>query len=163
GCPRGRPRYRRDVVGGQARAMTSQTPPQAPDPGAVPPGGPGVASFFDRIRAFGAVRPHEGRWAAGLGARLPRRWRPGPVPPRAPAGTPAPGPPSPAASGDPSGDSSGDSPGEPSGDPSGDPSDGDPSAPVTPPSGGTGPDGSGSLASGPGPAPASSMPLPEYG
>jgi phage shock protein PspC (stress-responsive transcriptional regulator) len=54
--------------------MTSQTPPQAPGPQAVPPGGPGVAHFFDRIRAFGAVRPDEGRWAAGVAAGLARRW-----------------------------------------------------------------------------------------
>jgi phage shock protein PspC (stress-responsive transcriptional regulator) len=54
--------------------MTSQTPPQAPGPQAVPPGGPGVARFFDRIRAFGAVRPDEGRWAAGVAAGLARRW-----------------------------------------------------------------------------------------
>ena len=66
--------------------MTSQTPPpasgpQAPpppppptDPQPVPPGGPGVAQFFDRIRAFGAVRPDDGRWAAGVAAGLARRW-----------------------------------------------------------------------------------------
>jgi phage shock protein PspC (stress-responsive transcriptional regulator) len=40
----------------------------------MPPGGPGVASFFDRIRAFGAVRPDEGRWAAGVASGLARRW-----------------------------------------------------------------------------------------
>src|SRR3954464_8970086 len=59
--------------------MTSQTPPQAPGPQPVPPGGPGVASFFDRIRAFGAVRPDEGRWAAGVAAGLARRWGIDPV------------------------------------------------------------------------------------
>src|SRR4051812_9472380 len=59
--------------------MTSQTPPQAPGPQAMPPGGPGVASFFDRTRPFGAVRPDEGRWAAGVAAGLARRWGIDPV------------------------------------------------------------------------------------
>jgi len=59
--------------------MTSQTPPQAPGPQAAPPGGPGVASFFDRIRAYGAVRPDEGRWVAGVAAGLARRWGIDPV------------------------------------------------------------------------------------
>jgi phage shock protein PspC (stress-responsive transcriptional regulator) len=39
-----------------------------------PPGGPGVASFFDRIRSYGAVRPDDGRWFAGVAAALARRW-----------------------------------------------------------------------------------------
>src|SRR5919202_6950778 len=50
--------------------MTAQPPP----PQAPPPGGPGVASFFDRIRSYGAVRPDEGRWFAGVAAALARRW-----------------------------------------------------------------------------------------
>src|ERR671939_1716803 len=59
--------------------MTSQTPPQAPGSQAVPPGGPGVAAFFDRIRSYGAVRPDGGRGAAGGAAGLPRRWGLDPV------------------------------------------------------------------------------------
>ncbi len=63
--------------------MTSPTPPPAPGPQAPPPptdpqppspGGPAVAQFFDRIRSFGAVRPDDGRWAAGVAAGLARRW-----------------------------------------------------------------------------------------
>src|SRR5918912_4549511 len=51
--------------------MTTQPPPPAP---ATPPGGPGVAAFFDRIRRYGAVRPDEGRWFACVAAGLARRW-----------------------------------------------------------------------------------------
>jgi phage shock protein PspC (stress-responsive transcriptional regulator) len=51
--------------------MTAQPPPPVP---ASPPGGPGVAAFFDRIRRYGAVRPDEGRWFAGVSAGLARRW-----------------------------------------------------------------------------------------
>ncbi len=71
--------------------MTSPTPPPASDPQAPPsspppppppptdppatsPGGPAVAQFFDRVRSFGAVRPDEGRWVAGVAAGLARRW-----------------------------------------------------------------------------------------
>jgi phage shock protein PspC (stress-responsive transcriptional regulator) len=66
--------------------MTSQTPPPppgpttpGPPPGPLPgpqgppPGGPQVAEFFDKIRAWGAVRPDDGRWAAGVAAALARR------------------------------------------------------------------------------------------
>ena len=33
-----------------------------------------MASFFDRIRSYGAVRPDDGRWFAGVAAALARRW-----------------------------------------------------------------------------------------
>ena len=33
-----------------------------------------MASFFDRIRGYGAVRPNDGRWLAGVAAALARRW-----------------------------------------------------------------------------------------
>src|ERR671938_610715 len=51
--------------------MTAQ-PPLPPQ--GTPPGGPGVAAFFDRIRRYGAVRPDDGRWFAGVAAGLARRW-----------------------------------------------------------------------------------------
>src|ERR671938_1368201 len=51
--------------------MTAQ-PPLPPQ--GSPPGGPGVAAFFDRIRRYGAVRPDDGRWFAGVAAGLARRW-----------------------------------------------------------------------------------------
>ena len=63
--------------------MTSQTPPPPTEPHpsghgtgpeGMPPGGPQVGQFFDRIRAYGAVRPDDGRWAAGVAAGLARRW-----------------------------------------------------------------------------------------
>jgi len=40
----------------------------------MPPGGPQVGQFFDRVRGYGAVRPDDGRWAAGVAAALARRW-----------------------------------------------------------------------------------------
>ena len=56
--------------------MPASTPPPLPPPlpEAPPPGGPGVAQFFDRIRRYGAVRPDEGRWFAGVASGLARRW-----------------------------------------------------------------------------------------
>ena len=63
--------------------MTSQTPPPASEPHpsghaagpeGMPPGGPQVGQFFDRVRGYGAVRPDDGRWAAGVAAGLARRW-----------------------------------------------------------------------------------------
>src|SRR4051794_7991780 len=51
----------------------STTPPPATEE-PTPPGGPGVAQFFDRIRRYGAVRPDDGRWFAGVAAALARRW-----------------------------------------------------------------------------------------
>src|SRR3954454_6652357 len=51
----------------------STTPPPATEE-PTPPGGPGVTQFFDRIRRYGAVRPDDGRWFAGVAAALARRW-----------------------------------------------------------------------------------------
>lgn len=61
--------------------MTSQPPPPPgpagaglrAEPAGPPPGGPQIAEFFDRIRRWGAVRPDDGRWAAGVAAALARR------------------------------------------------------------------------------------------
>lgn len=50
-------------------------------PGATTPA-PGPSSdndFFGRIRAYGAVRPDRGRWAAGVAIGLARRWGVDPV------------------------------------------------------------------------------------
>jgi phage shock protein PspC (stress-responsive transcriptional regulator) len=60
----------------------SPTPPgtgpgsAAPGPVGAPPSPPGAPGeeFFDRIRAFGAFRPDQDRWAAGVCAGLARRW-----------------------------------------------------------------------------------------
>jgi phage shock protein PspC (stress-responsive transcriptional regulator) len=55
--------------------MSTPTPPPPPPAAGAPtsPTAPG-APFFDRIRAFGVVRPDEGRWVAGAAAGLARRW-----------------------------------------------------------------------------------------
>ncbi|MFN8077803.1 MAG: PspC domain-containing protein [Kineosporiaceae bacterium] len=63
---------------GQAPGSASGSAPGSvpgPVPGQVPgQNGPeGLARFFDRIRAFGAVRPVEGRWFAGCCAAVARR------------------------------------------------------------------------------------------
>ncbi|MDQ1290015.1 MAG: hypothetical protein QG622_3581 [Actinomycetota bacterium] len=53
------------------------TQASAPSSGPGSTGGPGIPpgeSFFSRIRAFGVVRPDEGRWAAGVCAGIARRW-----------------------------------------------------------------------------------------
>lgn len=55
---------------------TDPTAPPPPGPPSAPPPGRGPASgteFFDRLRGFGAVRPDDGRWAAGVCAALARR------------------------------------------------------------------------------------------
>jgi phage shock protein PspC (stress-responsive transcriptional regulator) len=56
--------------------MSEQGPSASPvPPSTTPPtASPAPGDFFDRVRGFGAVRPDEGRWAAGVAAGLARRW-----------------------------------------------------------------------------------------
>ena len=65
--------------------MTTTPPDAPPAPGAAagpdptragpaPSGGGPAAEVFDPVRRYGAVRPDEGRWIAGVAAALARRW-----------------------------------------------------------------------------------------
>jgi len=54
----------------QDSRSTSGPGPDAAPAATASPG----AEFFDRVRAFGVVRPDDGRWAAGICAGLARRW-----------------------------------------------------------------------------------------